>query len=112
MLSRSEASVPLVSSFVIRHSNWGCMQDQLARAEALDADGKPDEARALLSDLAAAHPDDPQALFRVACTCDGLGYERDAIPRYARAIELGLDGDRSPDGPRQPRLIPPRHRPV
>ena len=69
------------------------MEDQIARAEALDAGGKPDEARAILRDLAAAHPDDPQAQFRVACTCDGLGYERDAIPRYERAIALGLGGD-------------------
>ena len=69
------------------------MHDQLARAQALDAAGQPDAARALLDELAAAHPDDPQAIFQIACTCDGLGYERDAIPRYERAIALGLAGD-------------------
>jgi tetratricopeptide (TPR) repeat protein len=66
------------------------MQDQLARAQALEAAGKPEEALAILRDLADAHPDDPQALFQIACTCDGLGYERDAIPHYERAISLGL----------------------
>lgn len=69
------------------------MEDQLARAQALDDAGQPDAARAILRELAGAHPDDPQAQFRIACTCDGLGYERDAIPRYERAIATGLDGD-------------------
>lgn len=69
------------------------MEEQIARAEALDAEGKPDEARAILRDLGAAHPDDPQAQFQIACACDGLGYERQAIPHYERAIALGLDGD-------------------
>ena len=75
------------------------MDDQLARAAALDAAGQPEAALAILRELAVAHPDDPQAQFRIACACDGLGYEREAIPHYERAIAgptgagAPLDGD-------------------
>jgi tetratricopeptide (TPR) repeat protein len=50
---------------------------------------------AVLRDLraaVAAGPDDPVAAFRLACEFDGRGREREAIPNYERAIELGLAG--------------------
>jgi tetratricopeptide (TPR) repeat protein len=67
------------------------VQDQLARAQALDAAGQPEEALAILRELVIAHPDDAQVQLRTAYACDGLGYEREAIPHYERAMELGLD---------------------
>jgi tetratricopeptide (TPR) repeat protein len=69
------------------------VEDQLARAQALDAAGQPEAALTILRELAAAHPDDPRVQFRTACACDGLGHEREAIPHYERAIALGLAGD-------------------
>ena len=67
------------------------MQDQLARAQALDAAGQTEEALAILRPLALAHPDDPQVQLHTAFACDSLGYEREAIPHYERAMALGLD---------------------
>jgi tetratricopeptide (TPR) repeat protein len=66
------------------------MEDQLARAQALDDAGQPEAALAILRDLVIAHPDNPQVQLRTAYACDGLGYEREAIPHYERAMALGL----------------------
>jgi tetratricopeptide (TPR) repeat protein len=67
------------------------VQDQLARAQALDAAGQPEEALAILRELVIAHPDDAQVQLHTAYACDGLGYEREAIPHYERAMALGLN---------------------
>ena len=69
------------------------MQDQLTRAAQLNAAGQPEAALTLLRDLVIAHPDEAQVRFQAACACDGLGHEREAIPHYERALELGLTGD-------------------
>lgn len=40
--------------------------------------------------------DDPDALFEWASAHDFLGREREAIPLYRKALDLGLSGDRLP----------------
>lgn len=40
--------------------------------------------------------DDPEALFEWASAHDFLGREREAIPLYRKALDLGLSGDRLP----------------
>jgi tetratricopeptide (TPR) repeat protein len=69
------------------------VEDQLARAQALDAAGESESALAILRELVIAHPDDAQVRLHTAYACDGLGYEREAIPHYERAMELGLESN-------------------
>jgi hypothetical protein len=40
--------------------------------------------------------DDPEAMFEWASVHDFLGREREAIPLYRKALDLGLSGDRLP----------------
>jgi tetratricopeptide (TPR) repeat protein len=69
------------------------MNDRLAQAIRLREVGQLEEARALLLDLVAAHPDDPVVNYQCAWSHDALGLEREAVPFYERAIALGLTGD-------------------
>lgn len=52
-----------------------------------------DDMRALVEERDA---DDPDALFEWASVHDFLGREREAVPLYRRALDLGLSGDRLP----------------
>ncbi len=52
-----------------------------------------DEARELLAELYAVHPDDPQVNYHYAWLHDAMGDERAAVPYYERAIQTGLPDD-------------------
>jgi tetratricopeptide (TPR) repeat protein len=68
------------------------MRDRLQEAIELRSAGRAEEARAILLDLVAASPDDAEINYQAAWTHDTLGLEREAVPFYERAIELGLSG--------------------
>jgi tetratricopeptide (TPR) repeat protein len=68
------------------------MEDRLAQAIHLRTEGRLEEARDMLLELAAAHPDDPVVSYQCAWCHDVLGLERAAVPFYERAIALGLGG--------------------
>lgn len=75
------------------------MRDRLAEAIQLRETGRArqdqailEEARTLLLDLAAAYPDDAEITFQTAVVHDNLGFEREAISFYVRAIAQGLSG--------------------
>ena len=68
------------------------MDSRLAEAIQLREAGKLEQARAMLLDLAAAHPDDPTINYQCAWCHDAMGLEREAVPFYERAIALGLRG--------------------
>ncbi|HMN28679.1 MAG TPA: tetratricopeptide repeat protein [Caldilineaceae bacterium] len=53
--------------------------------------GQHEEARSLLLHLLDAAPDDAVIFYETACVHDALGYEREAVPFYERALALGLD---------------------
>ncbi len=69
------------------------MRDQLREAVELRSTGHAEEARELLSALAAKYPDDAEMNYQAAWVYDILGREREAMPFYVRAIELGLEGE-------------------
>ncbi len=69
------------------------MQDRLQEAVKLRSAGRAEEARDMLLELVAADPDDAQINYQAAWVHDNLGREREAVPFYARAIELGLSGE-------------------
>ena len=51
-----------------------------------------EQARTLLLDLAAAYPSDAEIIFQTAVVHDNLGLERESIPFYTKALDLGLSG--------------------
>jgi tetratricopeptide (TPR) repeat protein len=69
------------------------LDDRLARAVELRNSGHAEAARELLSELHAQRPDDPQVNLHRAWTHDKLGLEKEAVPFYERALELGLAGE-------------------
>lgn len=69
------------------------LDDQLAHAVELRNSGLAEAASDLLSELIAQRPDDPQVNLQSAWTHDQLGLEKEAVPFYERALELGLSGD-------------------
>ena len=75
------------------------MRDRLAEAIQLRETGRArqdqailEEARTLLLDLSAAYPDDAEITFQTAVVHDNLGFEREAISFYVRALAQGLSG--------------------
>jgi hypothetical protein len=68
------------------------MLDKLATAVRLRESGEHEEARRLLVELSAAYPHDPRVQFQTAWVHDALGREREAVPFYEQALELGLAG--------------------
>lgn len=66
------------------------MNEDLQEALALRQSGQHEEARELLLELVDRYPDDAQIQYQTAAVHDALGYEREAIPFYERALELGL----------------------
>lgn len=66
------------------------MQSELDHAIDLRASGQVEEARDMLLALAAQHPENARVHYQAAWACDALGLEREAIPFYERALELGL----------------------
>lgn len=68
------------------------MPGTLERATRLREAGKLEEARTVLSKLLERTPQDPAVNYQCAWVHDRMGCEREAIPLYERAIELGLSG--------------------
>ena len=58
----------------------------LVEALQLRADGRHEQARGLLRDLAAQCPDDAEVQFETACVHDALGLEAQAVPFYRAAL--------------------------
>lgn len=65
----------------------------VARAAALRADGRYEQASALLTRVLAEAPDHAIAHYQMAWLLDAQGQESDAVPYYERALALGLTGD-------------------
>ena len=59
----------------------------------LRREGKHEEARILVTRLAAASPQDALLQYEAACVHDHLGLEAQAVPYYVRAIAGGLPQD-------------------
>ena len=68
------------------------MSEDLTRAFRLRKEGRAEEARTILLELAAERPDDPRVQYQCAWVHDSLGREREAVPFYERAIAGGLSG--------------------
>ena len=68
------------------------MSEDLTRAIRLRKEGRAEEARAILLELATERSDDPQVQYQCARVHDSLGREREAVPFYERAIVGGLYG--------------------
>ncbi|MGP3917054.1 tetratricopeptide repeat protein [Nonomuraea sp. 10N515B] len=60
--------------------------EELAQAARLREEGKKDEARQLLLELARRHPDDVDVAYQTAWVHDSLGLEAEAVPHYERAL--------------------------
>ncbi|MGW2016983.1 tetratricopeptide repeat protein [Streptomyces sp. NPDC001927] len=59
----------------------------LAAAVGLREQGRPEEARDRLVELAARRPDDAEVAYQTAWVHDVLGLEAEAVPHYQRALK-------------------------
>ena len=66
------------------------MDDELRGALLLRENGQDEDAREILKDLAARYPDNGNIQYQAASVHDSLGFEREAVPLYERALELEL----------------------
>ena len=66
--------------------------NELKEAIQLRESGKFDEARSSLLALLDQQPLDPSVWYQCAWIHDVLGLEREAVPFYKKALELGLTG--------------------
>lgn len=72
------------------------LHEHIQKAISLRESGDPERAGSLLSVFLRKNPDDAEAHYQMAWTCDVRGMEREAIPHYRRALEGYLSGkDRS-----------------
>ena len=69
------------------------VEERLSRAIHLRKEKKVEEALELLLALHAEIPDDAQINYQCAWVHDLLGLERDAIPFYEKALQIGLNGE-------------------
>jgi len=69
------------------------LQQKLTSAIQLRESEHHEDARQLLLALHSEFPDDPQVNYQCAWIHDLLGFEREAIPFYEKAIATGLNGD-------------------
>ncbi len=69
------------------------MKDTINTAIKLRGENKPDEALKILTDFLRADPNNPQANYQAAWTCDSMGAESKAVPFYETAIKHGLSGE-------------------
>lgn len=70
------------------------MNAKLAEVVALRKNNKGEEALLILKDLLHLHPNDPNANYQMAWTCDFMGKESEAAPFYEQALANGLVEDR------------------
>jgi len=66
------------------------MDDTLQQIATLRSQGKLDEAIRLAKQLVDAMPADPVAHYQCAWCHDAAGLEKEAVPYYVKAIQLGL----------------------
>jgi tetratricopeptide (TPR) repeat protein len=69
------------------------MNQELKKAITYRTEGKLQESNELLVRLVKDSPDDPFTYYQCAWSFDVLGKEREAVPYYEKAIELGLAGE-------------------
>ena len=69
------------------------LQEKLASAIQLRESQKHDEARQLLLELHSEFSENAQVNYQCAWVHDLLGLEREAIPFYQQAIQVGLNSD-------------------
>ncbi len=55
------------------------------------------EAENLLKKIIEDYPNEARGYYHYAWLCDKMEREKDAVPKYERAIELGLDGEELAD---------------
>jgi tetratricopeptide (TPR) repeat protein len=55
---------------------------------------EPQDFVAAVDELAALRGDDPDAIFEQGAARDSTGHSDEAVPRYERALALGLSGER------------------
>lgn len=67
--------------------------DMLKKATALRESCQLEEARALILELIEAQPANPLICYQAAWIHDALGLEKEAVPFYKKALQLGLSGD-------------------
>ena len=67
--------------------------NELEKAIELRQSGKLEEAKSLLLDLIAQDPKNPSVWYQCAWVHDAAGQEREAVPFYQKALELGLQGE-------------------
>lgn len=67
--------------------------ESLRGAIELRLSGQAEKAREILLKLVEAYPDDAEVNYQTAWVHDILGCEREAVPFYVQAIELGLKGE-------------------
>ncbi|NBD22341.1 tetratricopeptide repeat protein [Paenibacillus glycinis] len=68
----------------------------MQEAVALREQGRPEEARAMLAELLKQEPGNPDLWYQYAWVHDVMELEREAVPHYKRALELGLAGEARP----------------
>ena len=68
-------------------------ENRLTEAMSLRQAGRNADARLLLLELHAAHPEDAAVNLQCAWIHDRLGLESAAVTFYEKALTLGLDGD-------------------
>jgi len=69
------------------------LEERIESAVQLRMDEKHEEARDALLQIYSEYPDDAQVNLQCAWIHDLLGLEREAIPFYEKAIEVGLAGE-------------------
>lgn len=65
--------------------------ERLKEAIKLRENGELKEANAMLLKLVGEYPEDAQINYQCAWSFDVLGLEKEAVPFYEKAIEIGLD---------------------
>ncbi|TCS96601.1 tetratricopeptide repeat protein [Hazenella coriacea] len=66
---------------------------EFQRAIRCREEGRLEDAQSLLLQLIKQDPSNPQTLYQCACVHDALGLEREAIPFYEEALQLGLTSE-------------------
>ncbi|WP_128895770.1 tetratricopeptide repeat protein [Longirhabdus pacifica] len=69
------------------------LSTQLEQAVTLRKEGELSSSQSLLLSLVEAHPTDCMVHYQCAWTHDVMGLEKEAVPYYEKAIDLGLSGE-------------------